>query len=63
MLITETTIDIGKLKAGEYCRKGIPGCFCKVGWPYERQCPDCRDNKNADKFSYCSCPPEKSHID
>jgi hypothetical protein len=50
-------IDEEKVEAGEYCRKGEAGCFCAVGWPYERQCPDCRDGAGADKYSYCVCPP------
>jgi hypothetical protein len=50
-------VDKKKLEAGEYCHKRSPGCFCAVGWPYERQCPDCRGTKLADKYSYCGCPP------
>lgn len=52
-------VDEKKLKNGEYCLKGIPGCFCKVGWPYERQCSECRDSWG-DNFrdSFCICPPE-----
>ena len=46
------------LKQGEYCLKGCPGCFCRVGWPYEKMCPDCRDNREEwDDTSFCVCPP------
>lgn len=47
------------LKAGRYCWKGVPGCFCSAGWPYERQCPDCRDNwkDGQHRDSCCICPP------
>jgi hypothetical protein len=50
-------VDLVKQEDGDYCRKGVPGCFCRVGWPYELQCPDCRDTKLADKYSFCGCPP------
>lgn len=43
------------------CKKGIEGCFCKVGWPYEKQCPDCRDTRQkGDNDSYCVCPPPET---
>lgn len=47
------------LALGEYCHKGVPGCFCRAGWPYERQCPNCRDSWKPGSFrdSYCVCPP------
>ena len=46
------------LNSGQYCHKGVIGCFCKVGWPIEYQCPDCRgDNDN--RNSYCVCPPKE----
>jgi len=40
-----------------YCRKEVEGCYCAVGWPYELQCPKCRDSEHADPYSYCACPP------
>lgn len=47
------------LSSGSYCRKGIDGCFCKVGWPYERICPHCRDGRYpGDDRDYCICPPK-----
>jgi hypothetical protein len=33
------------MKEGGYCRKGRAGCFCNVGYPYERQCTRCRDTR------------------
>ena len=40
------------------CEKGIRGCYCRVGWPYEKMCPDCRDTRDSwDNKSYCVCPP------
>lgn len=54
-------VDEEKLQNGEYCQKGSPGCFCKVGWPYERMCPDCRDGRApGDNRSYCVCSPKES---
>jgi len=52
-------VDREKLVAGEYCHKGVSRCFCAVGFPYEMQCPDCRDNWKEGQFrdSYCICPP------
>ncbi len=45
-----------KLKIGDYCYKGIDGCFCKVGYPYERMCLICRDNRiKGDDKSFCIC--------
>jgi hypothetical protein len=38
-------VDKEKMKDGEYCHKGMPGCFCKAGWPYEYMCADCRDHR------------------
>jgi hypothetical protein len=45
-------------KPPKTCRLGIPTCYCAVGWPYDKQCPDCRDNWGDAKFrdSYCICP-------
>ena len=52
-------VDESKLSSGEYCQKKIPGCFCKVGWPYERMCSNCRDGrKPGDNQSVCICPPK-----
>ena len=46
------------------CRKGTPGCYCKIGWPYDEQCPDCRDDWNEGEFrdSYCICPPDEEKM-
>ena len=54
-------IDPEKQAAGEYCGRRSSKCFCLVGWPYEKQCPDCRDNWKDGQFrdSYCICPPEE----
>jgi hypothetical protein len=53
-------VDEGVLASGAYCNKGSPTCFCKVGWPKERQCPACRDRWPVGVFrdSYCICPPD-----
>lgn len=42
--------DVDELVAleGGYCRKGHAGCFCNVGYPYERQCERCRDTRPKD---------------
>jgi hypothetical protein len=53
-------VDPVKEENGDYCRKGVPGCFCAIGWPYEKQCPDCRGTPLADKYSYCGCEPDDS---
>jgi hypothetical protein len=46
-----------ELERGSYCCKEVPGCFCRVGFPYERMCPDCRDGRSEnEKKSYCICP-------
>jgi hypothetical protein len=29
-------------RPSEDCHNGMPGCFCKSGWPVELQCEDCR---------------------
>jgi hypothetical protein len=47
------------LKQGSYCRKGNSGCFCAVGWPVERLCPDCGPDRDLfDMRSFCVCPPK-----
>lgn len=53
-------VDDSLLKIGAYCHKKCFGCFCVVGWPYERQCVDCRDSWKDGEFrnSYCICPPK-----
>lgn len=40
--------DIETIKevTGEYCQSRFPGCFCKAGFPYSRQCVRCRDTRN-----------------
>lgn len=51
-----------RLENGEYCQKGRSGCFCEVGYPYEKMCPDCRDNRQeGDYNSYCTCPPPENN--
>jgi len=56
-------VDEGKLQRGEYCQKQNSGCFCAVGWPYERMCTDCRDGRvRRDYDSYCICPPKETNI-
>lgn len=54
-------VDEQKLAVGGYCRKGLPDCFCGVGWPHERRCPKCRDNWGENEFrdSYCVCAPDE----
>ncbi len=39
------------------CHCGITGCRCAVGWPYELQCPVCRDRENRMDDGYCVCTP------
>ncbi len=46
----EQDVDEEKLLEGEYCRKYRSGCFCAVGWPYERQCVRCRDSRPNDGY-------------
>jgi len=54
----ESEVDEVKLANGEYCQKGVTGCFCKGGRPYERQCSKCRDTRQlGDDRDYCVCPP------
>jgi hypothetical protein len=48
-------IDKIKREAGEYCRKGVPGCLCKAGYPPEEQHEVCREKTVRDSF--CVCPP------
>lgn len=59
------TEDVNKedLEQGVYCQKGVPGCFCKVGRPYEYQCKDCRDTREkSDNKDYCVCPPDNNPV-
>lgn len=44
-----------------WCNKGVQGCYCRVGWPRSKQCPDCRWPKGETRFrdSYCECPPRE----
>ena len=47
------------LDKGKYCNDGVPGCYCKVGFPYEEQCVDCRDTRDkGDDESRCVCGPK-----
>lgn len=60
----EQDVDEQKALNGDYCRKRLPGCFCDVGYPYERQCPTCRDERpKDDDRDYCwaggFCAPAK----
>jgi hypothetical protein len=42
------------------CRIGLEfGCYCSIGWPYEKQCIECRDKKNRIDSGYCACVPVK----
>lgn len=53
-------INESELEKGKYCIKGHSGCFCKVGYPYERMCNDCRENRQeGDVNSFCVCPPSE----
>lgn len=48
------------------CREGSPGCSCAIApfgqqahvFPYEELCPDCRDQPDRDRTSYCVCGPK-----
>ena len=42
------------------CKRGIAGCYCLAGFPYEKQCADCRDIEGRDPYSYCVCPPPEA---
>jgi hypothetical protein len=57
------TVEIDERLAAEgaYCHKHVSRCFCAVGWPYERQCPACRDRwpEGTRRDSYCICPPDE----
>lgn len=35
------------------------GCYCAVGWPYEKQCVECKDVKNRIDQLFCVCVPVK----
>jgi hypothetical protein len=53
-------IDADAARRGEFCKDGLPGCFCRIGWPIERTCPECRNLRQvgtSDAFSFCICPP------
>jgi len=55
----EEDINEEDLNNGKYCQKGNANCFCAVGWPSERLCPDCGpDREPHDMRSYCVCPPK-----
>jgi hypothetical protein len=41
----------------DLCHIGVEGCRCAVGWPYELQCPECRDIENRMDDGYCVCVP------
>ena len=48
----------------EYCHKGALGCYCAVGYPYDKMCPDCRDDRAPnDIYSKCVCPPVDRILD
>ena len=52
-------VDEEKSNNGEYCAIGLKGCFCKVGFPYEKMCPNCRDGREGnDTRRYCMCPTQ-----
>ena len=59
----EQDIDKIKLSKGEYCRKGLDTCFCLVGYPYERMCPNCRVTRVVgDDKDYCVCGPDDEEV-
>ena len=59
----EQDIDKIKLSKGEYCRKGLDTCFCLVGRPYGRMCPNCRDTREKwDNKDYCVCEPDDVEV-
>lgn len=35
------------------------GCYCAVGFPYEKRCLSCRNRKNRIDDGYCVCVPVK----
>jgi hypothetical protein len=39
------------------CQFDVTGCRCAVGWPYELQCPLCRDVGDRLDNGYCVCVP------
>lgn len=43
----------------QYCKRGLEGCYCERGFPYEAMCLDCRDGRAPwDIYSRCVCPPK-----
>jgi hypothetical protein len=48
-----------EVNLGKCCCKEVSGCYCKMGWPYDKQCSDCRDDWPEGTFrdSYCICKP------
>lgn len=58
-IMKDEDVDEVLLDYGFYCRKGHAECFCKVGWPRERMCPDCGPGRDdLDMQSFCVCPPK-----
>ena len=57
--VTVTAPSRTKVEQALSCQKGIPDCYCKVGWPVELQCPDCKESQP--RSSYCICPPSGTH--
>lgn len=55
--MSNSTLTEEQIEQGLGCQKGMPGCYCGIGWPLERMCPDCRDQPNRDRGSYCVCGP------
>lgn len=47
---------------GEACLSGVPGCYCRVGFPYEEMCPACRDEPGRNRHSRCECPPDSDKL-
>jgi hypothetical protein len=51
-------LSVALFELGKNCRKGSFTCYCAVGFPYEKMCPDCRDGRAPDDvYSRCVCPP------
>lgn len=53
--IPHALLEPALIELGHYCHKGNGGCFCRVGWPVERQCSLCREG--APRSSFCICAP------
>lgn len=46
-----------------YCHKEVEGCYCRVGFPDDKQCPDCKDIRTKlDRYNMCVCPPKEKNL-